>query len=147
MNPNDKKSVQSAAAKFLDNLASFLGDDSPSREDLTSDLETNGFDVNQLRSDFRGLLSEHAPTWQQKAERERKAALETLARQEVAAPRARSVVENEINNLIQAMQQLGATVPAGAYHQKFREATDADLESLRDDLALQYQILKKKQTK
>ena len=83
MNPNDKKPVQSAAAKFLDNLASFLGNDSPSRENLTSDLETHGFDVNQLRSDFRALLSEHAPTWQQKAERERKAALERLPTKEL----------------------------------------------------------------
>lgn len=147
MSPNDKKSVQSAAAKFLDNLASFLGDDSPSREDLTSDLEAHGFEISELRSDFRRLLSEHAPTWQQKAERERKAALETLEKQKAATPRARSVVENEINNLIQAMQQLGATVPTGAYHQKFREATDGDLESLRDDLALQYQILKNKEIK
>jgi hypothetical protein len=147
MSPNDKKSVQSTAAKFLDNLASFLGDDSPSREDLTSDLEGHGFDVTQLRSDFRTLLSGHTPTWHQKAERERKAALEALAQQNAASPRARSVVENEINSLIQAMQQLGAAVPAGAYHQKFREATDADLESLRDDLALQYQILKNKETK
>jgi len=147
MNANDKKSVQSAATTFLDHLASFLGDDSPSREELTSDLETDGFEVDQLRSEFRALLSEYAPTWQQKAERERKAALETLAQQKVAPGRARIVVENEINSLIQSMRQLGATVPTGAYYQKFREATDADLESLRDDLALQYQILKKKQTK
>jgi hypothetical protein len=147
MSSNDKKSVHSAAAKFLDNLASFLGDDSPSRDNLTSDLESHGFEVSELRSDFRKLLSEHAPTWQQKAERERKAALEAFEQPETATPRARSVVENEINNLIQAMQKLGANVPSGAYYQKFREATDADLESLRDDLALQYRILKSKETK
>jgi len=42
------------------------------------------------------------------------------------------------------MQELGAAVPAGAYHQKFLEATDTDLESLLEDLAAQYNVLKSK---
>jgi hypothetical protein len=146
MKPEDKKTTQSAA-KFLDNLASFLGEDVPSREDLIKDLEARGVDVNQICNDFRALLSKHAPTWREKAERERQAALDAFSKQRPAVPRIRTEIENEIDSLIQAMQQLGAAVPAGAYHQKFREATDADLESLCDDLAQQYETLKKKKTK
>jgi len=142
MTNKDPKSV--AAARFLDNLASFLAQDNPGREDLLNDLKASGLDPDQLSNEFRALLSEHAPTWEQKAERERKAALESLAKSSTTAPRQRDDVEQEIRGLIEAMQRLGAPVTAGAYHQKFREATDTDLESLLDDLAVQYQILKSK---
>jgi len=143
MTHKDKKSA--AAAKFLDNLTSFLGQDSPSREDLFNDLKASGLDPDQLSNEFRALLSEHAPTWKEKAERERVAALESFSKSS-ATPRRRGDVEQEIQGVIEAMQQLGATITAGAYHQNFREATDADLESLLDDLAAQYQALKNKKS-
>lgn len=43
------------------------------------------------------------------------------------------------------MRQLGAPVAAGAYHQKFQEATDTDLESLLEDLRTQCELLRGKQ--
>jgi hypothetical protein len=44
------------------------------------------------------------------------------------------------------MQKLGAPATAGAYHQKFQTATDADLESLLEDLEAQYEALKAKKS-
>jgi len=144
MKHKDKKSAD--AARFLDNLTSFLAEDSPRREDLVEDLQASGLDPDQLTSELRELLSRHAPTWKQKAQRERTAALETFSKGGATAPRKRNDVEQEIRGLIEAMQQLGAPVSAGAYHQKFHEATDTDLESLLEDLAAQYQVLKSKKT-
>jgi hypothetical protein len=144
MKQNNKKSDE--ASRFLDNLTSFLTDDGTQQEDLAEDLRVSGLDPNGLKDEFRKLLSEHAPTWKEKAERERLAALETFSKAGTKAPRARNETVQEIQGLIQAMQQLGAPVAAGAYHQKFREATDADLESLLEDLAAQHRILKSKKT-
>jgi hypothetical protein len=142
MKQNDQKSAE--AARFLDNLTSFLAENTPSREDLVEDLQASGLDPNLLSNEFRELLSNHAPTWKQKAQRERLAALEVFSKGVAPTPRTRSEIEQLIRSLIRAMQQLGAPVVAGAYHQKFQQATDADLESLLQDLEAQYQILKGK---
>jgi len=138
-----RKDKKSDADQFLDNLTSFLAED-VSPEELVEDLRASGFDPEQLDNEFRALLAEHAPTWRQKAERERIAALEAFVKGGATAPRARVDIERDIRGLIQAMQELGVNVAAGAYHQKFQEATDTDLESLVEDLAAQYNVLKSK---
>jgi hypothetical protein len=142
MKQKDKKSAE--AARFLDNLTSFLAEDDSRQEDLVEDLQASGLDPDQLGRDFRELLSKHAPTWRQKAQRERLAAQEIFSKGIATTPRTRNAIEQGIRGLLQAMHQLGVPVTAGAYHQKFQEATDADLESLLQDLAAQYQILKSK---
>ncbi len=140
MTDKDKKSD---ADRFLDNLTSFLAEDI-SPEELVEDLRASGLDPEQLDNEFRALLAEHAPTWRQRAQRERIAALEKFVKRGATPPRARFDIEQDIRGVIQAMRELGAAVPAGAYHQKFLEATDTDLESLLEDLAAQYNVLKSK---
>jgi hypothetical protein len=143
MKHNKKKSDE--AARFLDNLASFLTEDDTRQEDLIEDLQVSGLDPSRLKDEFRKLLSEHAPTWKEKAERERLAVSETFSKGRTTS-RARNETVQEIQGVILAMQQMGAPVTAGAYHQKFQEATDADLESLLEDLRAQYRLLKSKKT-
>ena len=140
---NDKDAAD-PITKFLDNLTSFLGEDNLTKEELAEELSANGFDPDQLGNELLTLLSEHAPTWKQKAERERKAALRELLPPGAAARRTRPDTELEIQNVINAMQELGATVSAGAYYQKFQEVTEVDLESMLRDLNTQFEALKKK---
>jgi hypothetical protein len=140
MKPNNKKS--SEAARFLNNLESALTNADPAGEELAESLRDDGFDLDQLDNDLLKLLEQHAPTWKQKAERERQLALETLSKAKAALSRTRAETEELIRSTVDAMQKLGAPVTAGAYHQKFRTATDADLESLLQDLEAQYDALK-----
>lgn len=142
MKPNNKK--PSEAARFLDNLESILTSADPVGEELAESLRDDGLDPNRVDHDLRQLLEQHAPTWKQKAERERKSALEALSKSKMIAARTRAEVEQGIREIVQAMRQLGAPVIPGAYHQKFQESTDADLESMLEDLEAQYRALKGK---
>jgi hypothetical protein len=139
----DKNTKVGDAARFLDNLTSFLTEDSIRGEHVAEGLSASGIDPEGLAGDLRDILSKHAPTWMQKAQRERLSALDALSKGN-ALSRPRREVERAIQDLIQAMLDLGAPVVAGAYHQKFQEATDADLESLMQDLSAQYEVLKDK---
>jgi hypothetical protein len=144
MKPKNKK--PSEAAQFLNNLESILTEADPVGEELAENLREDGLDPDQLDNDLRELLKQHAPTWKQKAERERQSALETLSKAKAAVSRTRAETEQLIQSTVHAMQKLGAPVTAGAYHQKFRTATDADLESLLQDLEAQYAALKGKRS-
>lgn len=130
------------ATQFLDNLESFLAENSPKPDELVEDLRAKGLDPVELVHDLNQLLAEHAPTWKQRAERERLAALESLPKSSMK--RTRHETEVGIGSLISQIQQFGVQISPGAYHQKFQVATDADLESLLEDLETQLEILKKK---
>lgn len=140
MKHDEKKATE--GAQFLDNLSSFLADDDPRGQDLLDDLRAKGLDPDKLTRDFHELLSKHAPTWRQRAERQRIAAIEALPR--ARSQRSRPEMESEIQAVLLAMQGLGSNIHAGAYHQKFREATDHDLESMLQDLEAQLQTLRDK---
>jgi hypothetical protein len=144
MKPNNKR--PSEAAQFLNNLESILADANPAGEELAQSLRDDGLDPEHLDNDLRQLLEQHAPTWKQKAQRERQSALETLSKAKAALSRTRAETEELIRSTVDAMQKLGAPVTTGAYHQKFRTATDADLESLLEDLEAQYDALKGKKS-
>jgi hypothetical protein len=144
MNANDKK--LSEASKFLNNLESFLTEGDPAGEELAESLRDGGLDPDRLDDALRDLLKQHAPTWRQQAERGRQSALEALSRSKEKVSRTRAEIEQRIRSTIQAMQQLGAPDTAGAYHQKFQRATDADLESLLEDLEAQYEAMKGKKS-
>jgi hypothetical protein len=144
MKPDNKKSTE--AARFLANLESFLTETDPVREELAQSLRDDGIDPDHLDNDLRELLKKHAPTWKQKAERERHSALEALSKAKAAVSRTRAETEQGIRKIVEAMRQLGAPDTAGAYHQKFQRATDADLESLLEDLEAQYEAMKSKKS-
>jgi len=145
MKHDDKKSGE--AARFLDNLMSFLADDDPHGKDLVEDLRVRGLDPDRIAAEFSDLLKQHAPTWSEKAERERLAALDDLAVacEDIHRPRIKTIAQIEL--LVEQMRQLGAPAEAGAYHQKFQEASDTDLESLLQDLRMQCQLLKHQRDK
>lgn len=111
MKPNNKK--PSEAARFLDNLESILTSADPVGEELAESLRDDGLDPNRVDHDLRQLLEQHAPTWKQKAERERKSALEALSKSKMIAARTRAEVEQGIREIVQAMRQLGAPVIPG----------------------------------
>jgi len=144
MKPNNKKN--SDAARFLNNLESILTGADLAGEELAESLREDGLDPNRLDHDLRQLLEQHAPTWKQKAERERKSELEALSRSKAMASRTRAEIEQGIREIVEAMRQLGAPDTARAYHQKFQRATDADLESLLQDLQAQYEAMKNKKS-
>ena len=139
MNREDNKAPNSAA-KFLDNLESFLGDEDPTGQDLSEELRAYGDDPEQLGNELRALLSKHAPNWKERAERERLNALRAFP--DTGATRTRREIEEAIIGVIQAMQERGAQISPGAYHQKFQQATDADLASLLRDLEVHLEILR-----
>jgi ElaB/YqjD/DUF883 family membrane-anchored ribosome-binding protein len=144
MKPSNEK--PSEAARFLDNLESALTAADPVGEELAESLRDDGLDPNRVDDDLRQLLEEHAPTWKQKAERERKSALETLSRANAAVSRTRAEIERRIRETVEAMQRLGAPETVGAYHQKFQKAADADLESLLQDLEAQLETMESKKS-
>jgi hypothetical protein len=139
MKHDEKKS--SEAVRFMDNLMSFLAEDDLHGKDLAEDLRARGLEPDQIVAEFRDLMKQHAPTWSEKAERERLAALDALAlaRETAHLPRIKAI--EQINVLVEQMRQFGAPAEAGAYHQKFQEASDTDLESLLQDLRMQYELL------
>src|SRR5437660_1521977 len=147
MNMTDKNKKSDEVARFLDNLMSFLADDDLRGKDLAEDLRARGLNPDHIADELRDLLREHAPTWSEKAERERLSALESFtgARETVHRPRMKTV--ELIKQVVEQMRRLGAPVTAGAYHQKFQEASDTDLESLLEDLRTQYELLNSQKNK
>jgi hypothetical protein len=145
MKNDDNKSGE--AARFLDNLMSFLADDDLHGKDLVEDLRGRGLDPDRIAAEFSSLLKQHVPTWGEKAESERLAALADLAvpSENVRRPRIKTI--EQIKLLVEQMRQLDAPEEAGAYYQKFQEASDTDLESLLQDLRVQYQLLKNQKDK
>lgn len=144
MKPDDNKSNE--VARFLENLVSFLADEHRDPQEVVEHLKSQGINPDQALRRFHDLLSQHAPTWQEKAARERRAALEAPPSGPVAH-HTRDEVTQQIRDLIAGMTKLGAPVVAGAYHQRFQEATDTDLESLLQDLRTQYEQLKNSKEK
>ena len=143
----DKNKKSDEVARFLDNLMFFLADDDLRGKDLAEDLRARGLNPDHIADELRDLLREHAPTWSEKAERERLSALESFtgARETVHRPRMKTV--ELIKQVVEQMRRLGAPVTAGAYHQKFQEASDTDLESLLEDLRTQYELLNSQKNK
>jgi ElaB/YqjD/DUF883 family membrane-anchored ribosome-binding protein len=142
MSSKEKDRLQ--AAKFLDNLTSFLGDEDRTAEEIAEDLRTEGLDPQELLTQFHRILSEHAPTWKERAERERAAAIQALQPLREKASRTRDTVVSEIRRIVEALQQQGAKVAAGTYYRKLDETTDQDLESLLEDLKVQLEAVRKK---
>lgn len=145
MSSEEKDRLQTA--KFLDNLTSFLGEGHPSAEDIIEDLRTQGVDPQELLTRFHEILSEHAPTWKERAERERAAAIQAIQPVREKPSRTRDKVASEIRQILEALRQQGTKVAAGAYYRKFDEATDQDLESLLEDLKVQLEAVRKKEQK
>ena len=125
MKHDEKKATE--GAQFLDTSLLFSRGRRSARARLAGRLRAKGPDPNKLTRDFHELLSKHAPTWRQRAERQRIAAIEALPR--ARSQKSRPEMESEIQAVLLAMQGLGSNRHAGADHQKFREATDHDLES------------------
>ena len=89
------------------------------------------------------------PGWRAKTGKERAGLLRKwfelmMANQEDLA---RIMTIEQIKLLVEQMRQLGAPEEAGAYHQKFQEASDTDLESLLQDLRVQCRLLKSQKDK
>ena len=142
MSSEEKDKLQ--AARFLDNLTSFLSDEDRKAEDTTEDLRTEGVDPQELLNHFHRILSEHAPTWKERAERERAAALQAVQPLREKASRTREKVISEIRQIVESLKQQGTEIVAGAYYRKFEEATDEDLESLLEDLKAQHEAVRRK---
>jgi ElaB/YqjD/DUF883 family membrane-anchored ribosome-binding protein len=132
------------AAKFLDNLTSFLSDETSDVENLREGLRAEGVDHQEVTERFHQILSEFAPTWKERAERERKAALEALRTIQDRVRRTRDELVSEIRRIIETLESEGTGVVAGAYYRKFQEATDEDLKSLLEDLEVQLVAVRRK---
>ena len=143
MNSRDKRSQENAA--FLDNLTSFLSDEGRSVEDVKESLREQGFDPDRALQQFRETLAEHAPSWREKALRERQRAKEAFGNDRIERARPREEIVTEIRAVTDAMRSLGAPIAAGAYHRNFEQATEGDLESLLIDLKVQRDLLQQKQ--
>src|SRR5256885_4829536 len=90
-------------SRFLDNLASFLASEGRPKAEVVESLRTRGMNPDQLLRDFRSLLSEHAPTWMEKAARERQDALSSLVGMEKPLERTREAMVERMEFLISAM--------------------------------------------
>jgi hypothetical protein len=145
MDNADKKARETA--EFLNNLTEFLSSDEREVEEIRDSLRAQGIDPDESLKRFHQILSEHAPTWQEKAARARAALTASVETHAVRIRRARADIERDIRELVESMQTLGAPVQAGAYHRKFQEARDEDLESLLADLRFQRELLAKRQEK
>jgi hypothetical protein len=143
MNSRDKRSQEDAA--FLNNLTSFLSDEHRSLEDIKQSLREQGIDPDSALQEFRNTLAEHAPTWREKASRERQRANETLSYDRTQPARSREEIVTEIREVADGMRSLGAPIVAGAYHRNFEEATEDDLETLLNDLKVQWDLMQRKQ--
>jgi hypothetical protein len=137
---NDEK-LRLEVASFLDNLINFLADDNRSKEQVNDDLRARNIDSEATLTEFRNLLSQYAPTWQEQAQRGRRLALEALESVRNKGPQTPEQVKTEINAIVESMRVLGVPVEAGAFHRNFQEAEDEDLESLLVDLMLQWDLL------
>jgi hypothetical protein len=128
-------------SQVLSNLTEFISNGDRDIEEIRESVKDQGLDPDELLAHFRQILSKHAPTWREKAARARAELAKTFEAVGPKAHRSRSEIEREIRETIEAMRGLGAPVEAGAYHRKFQEARDEDLESLLDDLRLQKEWL------
>lgn len=145
MDNADKKVRETA--EFLNNLTEFLSSDEREIGEIINSLQAQGIDPVESLKRFHQILSEHAPTWQEKAARARAGLTASLETRAVRIRRARADIERDIRELVESMQALGAPVQAGAYHRKFEEARNEDLESLLEDLQFQRELLLKRQEK
>lgn len=135
------KEKQSPAGVFLDNLLKAACESEPgSIEEIRQDLHDHRIDPEAELAAFQQLLKTHAPTWQERAEMERREAVRKLA--EPSPPKDRAAIIEGIKQLVAGMQALGSSVPAGAFHRNFESAEQQDLESLFQDLSHQLQQLK-----
>jgi hypothetical protein len=134
-------------AKFLDNLTEFVAGEEQQLDEIMDSLQSQGVDPEESLRQFRQALSEHAPTWREKAARARALLAASFKRQKARVHSTRSEIEREIREIVESMRALGAPVEAGAYHRKFEEARDEDLESLLEDLRFQRALLLKQQAK
>jgi hypothetical protein len=134
-------------ARFLDNLTEFIASERQQLDEIVDSLRAQGVDPEESLRQFRQTLSEHAPTWREKAARARALLAASFETQKARVHRTRSEIEREIHDTVEAMRTLGAPVEAGAYHRKFEEARDEDLESMLDDLRFQQTLLLKQQGK
>lgn len=130
--------------EFLDNLVNFLTEEPARKEETAEDLREEGIDPDEALNHFRQILTEHAPTWRERAARERKAAQETLSGLKANVRTERKEVEEEIRRTIESLMSLGAQLVPGTYYRQFKEATIEDLESLLQDLSIQKELLLKK---
>lgn len=140
MNAEDKRRRE--VAKFLDNLTEFLDDDTRGMPELAEDLRSEGFDPSKLLKDFQDILSQYAPTWRERATRDRLVAQEALQNEARNGHKSREDVKREIQAIVESMRALGAETELGAYHHRFQESQDGDLESLLQDLGIQLKLLK-----
>jgi hypothetical protein len=145
MDNSDKKARE--ATEFLNNLTEFLSSDEREVDEIRDSLRAQGVDPDESLQRFHQILSEHAPTWQEKAARARAALATSFETHALRMHRARVDIERDIRELVESMQTLGVQVQAGAYHRKFEESRDEDLESLLEDLRFQRELLLKQKEK
>jgi hypothetical protein len=131
-------------AQFLDNLTEFVTSGERELSEIRDSLREQGVDPQESVQRFRKILSESAPTWREKAARERAVLTSSFKPQQRPAGRSRTEIQEEIEAVVSSMRAMGAPVEAGAYHRKFEEAQDEDLESLLEDLELQRDLLAKR---
>jgi len=134
-------------ARFLDNLTEFIAGDEQQMDEMKESLRAQGVDPEESLRQFRRVLSEHAPTWREKAARARAVLAASFESQKTRTYRTRAEIEREIRETMESMRALGAPIEAGAYHRNFEEARDEDLESLLDDLQFHRALLLKQQDK
>ncbi len=58
-------------ARFLDNLTEFIAGEEQQLDEIMDSLRAQGVDPEESLRQFRQALSEHAPTWREKAARAR----------------------------------------------------------------------------
>jgi hypothetical protein len=133
--------------KFLDNLTEFVASEELELKDILDSLRTQGVDPEGSLRQFRDVLSQYAPTWREKAARARALLAASFESQKSRVRRSRVEIQDEIREIVESMRTLGAPVEAGAYHRKFEEAQDEDLESLLEDVRFQRDLLLKRQGK
>lgn len=130
-------------ARLLDNLTEFIAGEGQQLAEIIDSLQMQGVDPQESLRQFRETLSEHAPTWREKAARARARVTASFETQKERVHSTRSEIMREIREIVESMRLLGAPVEAGAYHRKFEEAGDEDLESLLEDLRFQRDLLRK----
>lgn len=139
---NDKPK-RSSEEKVLDNLTDFVtNDDDRTVEEIKADLISRGIDVDAALERFHQALTEHAPTWKDTAAAARRAAERSLTSLKQAHAKSRAEIIAEIEARAADMRRWGAPIPAGAYHHRFEQASDEDLQSLLEDVESQYDSLK-----
>jgi Pex19 protein family protein len=145
MGSTDKTARETA--RFLDNLTEFITREDQELDEIMDSLRAQGVDPEESLRHFREALSEHAPTWREKAARARADLAASFESQKERAHRTRSEIEREIRETMESMRALGAPIEAGAYHRNFEEARDEDLDSLLEDLQFQRALLLKQKDK